>query len=196
MVSKSDLNPDETSLEISVRNRLGNPWQKPTVLILTRIDDYLYHESKSRVEKKKTDSDGTATFNQILEGKHHLKCITKGARIEKIIETRQEKVEMELPLILGWLPKISDRFKKKELISENELEEEYEKARTDQKFCFSCKREYEDWREKYECQYCEKLFCSDHRIPENHECWGNPTSPPFRGMRVKIKDEDITVSGV
>jgi predicted nucleic acid binding AN1-type Zn finger protein len=27
------------------------------------------------------------------------------------------------------------------------------------------------------CQYCGKKFCKKHRLPENHECTGNPQKP-------------------
>jgi hypothetical protein len=34
----------------------------------------------------------------------------------------------------------------------------------------------------YTCNYCERKFCSNHRLPENHDCpslWGKKTSGPW-----------------
>ncbi|TFG21125.1 MAG: hypothetical protein EU530_01205 [Promethearchaeota archaeon] len=30
----------------------------------------------------------------------------------------------------------------------------------------------------YTCQYCGKKFCRKHRLPENHDCTGDPQPPP------------------
>ena len=29
------------------------------------------------------------------------------------------------------------------------------------------------------CQYCGKNFCRKHRLPENHDCTGDPQPPTF-----------------
>jgi predicted nucleic acid binding AN1-type Zn finger protein len=30
------------------------------------------------------------------------------------------------------------------------------------------------------CQYCGKKFCRKHRLPENHDCTGDPKRPTLR----------------
>ena len=31
----------------------------------------------------------------------------------------------------------------------------------------------------HNCQYCNQPYCRKHRLPENHECRGNPHPPYF-----------------
>jgi hypothetical protein len=31
----------------------------------------------------------------------------------------------------------------------------------------------------FKCSYCKLFFCTDHRLPESHECQGIPKSPVF-----------------
>lgn len=39
----------------------------------------------------------------------------------------------------------------------------------------------------YTCEYCSLSFCSEHRVPETHECWGvveTKLGPDFSGVAV------------
>jgi len=43
--------------------------------------------------------------------------------------------------------------------------------------------EYENCQQElnilsYRCGYCNKWHCEKHRLPEDHNCSGNPISPP------------------
>ena len=29
----------------------------------------------------------------------------------------------------------------------------------------------------FSCKYCEQMYCEEHRIPERHDCYGQPGSP-------------------
>ena len=48
--------------------------------------------------------------------------------------------------------------------------------------CFKCKKQCNGLTGIFECHYCGRDFCEDHRLPENHNCIGDPSSPPG-GMR-------------
>ncbi len=44
--------------------------------------------------------------------------------------------------------------------------------------CEYCKKKIEYKFDRFYCSYCQKWHCPEHRIPENHECKGNPPSMP------------------
>jgi len=48
--------------------------------------------------------------------------------------------------------------------------------------CFLCSKEFTNCMDKFYCNYCGHPYCSDHRLPEKHNCLGNPKPPPFRGQ--------------
>ncbi len=49
--------------------------------------------------------------------------------------------------------------------------------------CYFCKAEYTGLQDKFSCKYCRKYFCAKHRLPELHECKGNPKQPKGTGFR-------------
>lgn len=48
--------------------------------------------------------------------------------------------------------------------------------------CFFCGKRYSNCVDKFYCVYCHHFYCSDHRLPGNHNCKGNPKRPPFNGV--------------
>jgi hypothetical protein len=51
--------------------------------------------------------------------------------------------------------------------------------------CFHCGKEFTEL--SFRCRYCGEIFCSDHHIPEVHECEGlpKPSWPKYRVEREK-----------
>ena len=45
-------------------------------------------------------------------------------------------------------------------------------------YCEHCKKKETTWSNIFYCKYCRKYHCADHRLPEKHECTGNPKAPP------------------
>ncbi len=76
---------------------------------------------------------------------------------------------------------------KKEKVSDNDILQIYEKIRTDLDKCFICHKQYKNWLDKFECKYCKKNFCSVHRLPEMHNCWGNLRSPSVKFREIYSK---------
>lgn len=37
-----------------------------------------------------------------------------------------------------------------------------------------------DVGQAFSCKYCGEWHCSDHILPEDHQCSGNPTNPHIR----------------
>jgi len=50
--------------------------------------------------------------------------------------------------------------------------------------CFKCHNELNYPRSDFLCRYCNHRFCSVHRLPEDHNCTGNPRSPPKDIMEI------------
>ena len=44
-------------------------------------------------------------------------------------------------------------------------------------YCNFCKKKINSITGFF-CKYCQKWFCADHRLPENHKCKGKLKSPP------------------
>lgn len=62
---------------------------------------------------------------------------------------------------------------------EQKEKEEYEKNQAFWEIhCAKCKKEFIDWRNSHKCRYCGKYFCTDHWVPESHDCSGHPERPP------------------
>ena len=45
------------------------------------------------------------------------------------------------------------------------------------------------------CKYCESWFCEKHRLPETHNCKGNPKNPHKYGGRFKYSRHGIEYLG-
>ncbi len=160
--------PRKASLTITTTNIIGRKWGHINVKLI-RIDDYFYYKRKE-IENK-TNEEGVLNLKSILDGAYLIQTSIKRVFSEEIhIITKDETIRIKLPSLFGW-------FYKKKKINENELRNIYEKFRTDIELCFKCKKNYKGYTDKFKCKYCKKYFCSDHRLPENHSCWGNPKSP-------------------
>lgn len=46
----------------------------------------------------------------------------------------------------------------------------------------------------YNCKYCGNKFCSEHRLPENHNCSGNAKSPRMKKRPQPDREKSSTVS--
>ncbi len=77
---------------------------------------------------------------------------------EKLILNSQEKIR--IPIL----------FFKDYRLSKNEVFRIAEKYRWDRLKCYQCKMKYTDYLEVYECHYCNRIYCSKHRVPEYHNC--------------------------
>jgi len=53
--------------------------------------------------------------------------------------------------------------------------------------CHVCGSETADGGMDYRCAYCERRVCSDHRLPENHNCTGSqlPDDESLEGREAK-----------
>jgi predicted nucleic acid binding AN1-type Zn finger protein len=74
--------------------------------------------------------------------------------------------------------KIKERLKTRKQLKEIEVKNQIKEVKITYDGCFKCGRQFTDFTDKYRCKYCQKYFCSDHRLPENHNCSGNPKAPP------------------
>ena len=162
------LNPKKISLTIEVKNFIGIK-QKNVNLKLIRIDDYYYHQPKEY--ESRTNEEGIANFKSILEGAYLVQSLKNKILVEGILEIRKnETIKIKLPTIFGL-------FKKEQKVSDEEIKKIYQKYRIDSNVCFKCKKEYKGYTDRFLCKYCEKYFCSEHRLPEEHNCWGEPKAP-------------------
>lgn len=46
--------------------------------------------------------------------------------------------------------------------------------------CKHCKTSFKDFTDKFKCSFCNELHCARCRLPENHDCSGNPRQPSGR----------------
>jgi len=172
------LNPKKISLTITTTNALGRKWKNVNVKLI-RIDDYFYHNPKE-IEGV-TNDDGILKFNSILEGAYLVQISTKKVFLEEVhVIRKNELIKIKIPSIFGW-------FHKEKELNVEELRNFYEKFRTDKEVCFKCKKPYKSYTDRFLCKYCGKYFCSEHRLPENHDCWGEPKAPSggFREIHTK-----------
>ena len=178
------LHPKKYRLKIEIRNFIGIGHHKIDIK-LKRIDDYFYYKPKEY--KKKTNEKGVAVFSLIPEGAYLLQISKGKSRIEKIIEfDKNTNLKIRLPLFFGL-------FSKEKKVDENRIKDVYEKYRIDTYVCFKCHRKYKDWTDKFLCKYCGKYFCSDHKLPEKHNCWGKPEPPPGSGYRIIFSGDKANI---
>ncbi|MBS3053343.1 MAG: AN1-type zinc finger domain-containing protein [Candidatus Aenigmarchaeota archaeon] len=105
-----------------------------------------------------------------------------------IIIEKNEITTHRLLIIAKFLP-----FKKR--LGKDKVEELVDKFRMDHVACLECKKKYEDYRDKFQCSYCKKRFCTLHRIPERHNCEGNPRQVPG-GLRELFSKGGMRATGV
>lgn len=179
------LNPKKVSLTITTTNLIGRKWANIDVK-LGRIDDCFYH--KPREIESKTNNEGIVNFKSIFEGAYLIQISAKKVFSEEIhIIKNNASIKIKLPSLFGW-------FYKEKKVDKGRLKEFYEKFRIDNEVCFKCKKPYKSCTDQFKCKYCEKQFCSNHRLPENHNCWGKPKAPPG-GHRVIYSGGKTTVIG-
>ncbi len=59
--------------------------------------------------------------------------------------------------------------------------------------CAKCNKKIKDWVRNFTCSYCYRTHCENHRLPEKHNCKGNPQCPNKGGIReVHNADGSIT----
>lgn len=94
----------------------------------------------------------------------------------------------------------SCEFCGKEFESKTKLEL-HKREKHNKKVCYFCGKEFEDM--PFKCKYCGKRFCSDHRLPENHNCtyekegeqgekWFEEKEKEAKKEKVSIKTNRIT----
>lgn len=158
----------KTLLKIKSINSLGRPISNHSIKLMLIDDDY--YSPKRNDFSTKTNKKGEAEVG-IPKGTYLIKATTNKTFIEKIQKIKKNtNIIIKVPLNLG----IFSRTKK---ISENKIRNIYEKNRTDNDKCFKCKAKYKSFGDRFLCRYCQKHFCSKHRLPENHDCWGEPKAP-------------------
>ncbi len=54
------------------------------------------------------------------------------------------------------------------------------------KKCSFCKKPFSESM-PFRCKYCEKMFCSEHRLPENHDCEG------LKSLKNKVERGDFVM---
>jgi len=171
----------KVSLTIETVNLIGRK-QKNVNVRLIRIDDYFYSGPKG-IEGI-TNEEGIVNFESILEGSYLIQILTGKVFLEKIKKIRDNKsMRIRLPFLF-----------RKRMANTDKLKKIYEKNRTDNELCFKCKNPYKAYTDKFLCKYCEKYFCSHHRVPETHACWGT-TVAPQGGFRELHSRSGITVKG-
>jgi hypothetical protein len=47
----------------------------------------------------------------------------------------------------------------------------------------------------FQCNYCGKYFCENHRLPENHNCLGSPARTPLGSYQSKVALADTAMKG-
>jgi AN1-like Zinc finger len=60
--------------------------------------------------------------------------------------------------------------------------------------CAKCRKKFGDWTDAHECRYCGRHFCSDHWVPETHDCTGNPERPLGGFREVHHANGNIDIS--
>ena len=156
------------SITIKTKNRIGETWKNVNVELI-HIDDYFYHKPKTI--QGMTNIEGIVKFHVVPEGTYLIKTTTNRVYSEEVHKlTNNQILEIKLPSIFGL-------FSKKKEVNDDTKDEIYEEERTDHDICFDCKEKYKSYTDKFCCAYCKKYFCSNHRLPENHNCWGEPKAP-------------------
>ena len=154
-------NPEKVSLTVITKNLLGRKWPNVNVQ-LTRIDDCYYHNIPVEIIRT-TDGEGKCVFESILEGDYLIHISTKRVFLEKLYTIQKdETIDIRLPSVFGW-------FRKGKRVEEDKVREE---------ICFECRMRFKGFKDKFRCKYCGEYFCSEHRLPEKHNCRGDPKSPP------------------
>jgi hypothetical protein len=154
------LNPKKISLTVVVTNLLGRRCSNVNVNLI-RVDDSFYHDAKKF--KGKTGENGEYT-EAVLEGGYLIE-VSKGRMVlQELHEVWCDgRIEIKLPSVFGWR-------RRKLTLDWKQVRDFYEIHRSDKNFCFKCKHAYRSLGEIFECKYCGRYFCVEHRLPEAHDC--------------------------
>ena len=125
-----------------------------------RVTNKLHGKRKSKIDYKGiTNETGELKIDKIEKGKYLIKIFQNGKINEKIIDLK-ENVTLKIPPFL-----INNK-----ILSPQDLMNNYEIIRTDRQYCAFCDGKYLDFTDKHDCKYCNKFYCEDHRLPEDHKC--------------------------
>ena len=156
------------SITIKTKNKLGKICKNVNVKLI-RIDDHFYHNPKTI--DGITNDDGIVNFHELSEGAYLIQFTKNKIYSEETCKLTGDKtLEITIPTIFGL-------FRKEKKIDYAVKNKIYEEERTDHGNCFKCKKSYKEYTDKFNCKYCGKYFCANHRLPENHNCWGEPKAP-------------------
>jgi len=151
-------------MKIKITNLFNKPLEG---LSLEFIPAKEYTHTNASDIYAKTNSLGEADVN-----------ISKGYYIMIIDSRYNQIIEFKDNLTIK-IPKFSFFLFGKD-VSSDEITELYNKL--DKYKCFKCERKYHTLN-KFSCRYCGRNYCQKHRLPESHDCWGNPQAPIGKGFR-------------
>ncbi len=141
------------SVIIEIKNFWGTPRSDAEVFLKN------VKTRHGKVFRKVTDNDGKVKFSRLQKGKYLVHITNKKSIKEEVYEfANNSNLKFRIGRLLPWLREIK-------LIPDSTL-------------CSFCRCEYESFADKFKCKYCECNFCSEDRIPENHDCFGRPRSIP------------------
>jgi hypothetical protein len=153
-------------MKIKVTNRINKPLkyaQAELFDISTREPD---------VVRSRTDENGVIDLKS-LKGKDYLARIYfKNVIEEKIIANQNDTQDIDVNTIFGIIRK--------------------ESRVRDSILCGYCRYRYDDYLDRFKCSYCGSSFCTDHRLPEKHDCSGDP-KPPQGRLRKQYKGSSVEV---
>ena len=111
---------------------------------------------------------GDKDILQLVDENTRVYMPIKGLSLSRLYGKKDVKVK---------LPLFFSSFKKDLTLSKNEIDRLNEDTRWDLHKCYKCKKQYRDIVDRHKCTYCGKYFGETHRLPEDHDCKGNPTLP-------------------
>lgn len=150
-------------MNIKITNWIGLPVKNCKIEV---IDCSKLFEGKKEVISEAQITNQQPSFMIAKPGAYILRISTKRSVFETFADGN---TKIRMPFFY--------RFRHIELNSA-ELDQLSEKFRWDQNKCYHCKKKPEDHlTSRFKCHYCHKFFCSSHRIPEDHNCQGNPKLP-------------------
>jgi len=57
-----------------------------------------------------------------------------------------------------------------------------------------CNRYGKDVLLPFKCSFCERFFCFEHKLPENHDCPNQPARAPLGPLKTKTLPESAAYS--
>lgn len=155
------LNPKDVSFQITLTNE-GRKKLKNVEVNIKRIDDDF--PEKSFNTRSKTDNNGFVDFGKIKEGGYLIQI-----HYRKLFYEFTQELDNDYHLNL----KLHTRFgfgKKEIRVPSDVISQLYYKYRSDTKYCYKCKIERDLAKGWWKCKECNRHYCPDCRLPENHNC--------------------------